>query len=419
MLKYPHKLMTHILIINQHGENRGDEAAMRAMLASFEKQLPDVTFTLLYQFRDRTLRMKFKEQVEDLPIILPAQEYLRGLIFTFFKVFGLDIRWFLPSSLRKIMSAYDRADLVVSAPGGPYFGDLYINHELIHWWYVYLAALFNKPLFLYATSAGPFRHKVMNVIRRWLYPKFDLLVVREEISASHIRQLLQDTINVEVTADSAIQTDVKPLERDDYFSGRKAGKANQFLIAVSLLDYCSRSAVEDAGSTCRYNEVIMELLSYVAQKPDVHFMFFPQLYGAIHNDMGFLKTLAKRLPDNTSWEIIDHNLDSDMQRSVFAMCDAYIASRYHPAIFGQTAYIPGLCIYYEHKTLGFMRQLDLERYAFNIDEADGPTLCRAIDDILLNRKEIAEHLHRVIPQLRINSARTTKLAIELLNESVV
>jgi colanic acid/amylovoran biosynthesis protein len=409
--------MTHILIVNQHGENRGDEAAMRAMLASFKEQLPDASFTLLYQFRDRSLRLQFHEDVEDLPIVLPAFDYLRGLFYTPLKAIGLDAQWVLPLSLRRIVAAYERADLVVSAPGGPYFGDLYVNHEIIHWWYVYLAKLFKKPLFLYATSAGPFKHRLMNPVRRWLYPKFDRLVTREEISAAFIEELLGASVKVEVTADSAIQASVEPLSRKDYFAGERSALADRFVVAVSLLDFRYPNSKDVEESKRRYNEAMIQSLTHIVRKVDAHFLFLPQLYGKVHNDVPYLKTMAKQLPPNTSWEIVDPELNSDMQRAFFGMSDLHIASRYHPAIFGNTAFVPGLCIYYEHKALGFMTQLGLERYAFDINEVEGKALCAAIDNIFDQRELLAAHLHKVVPALQELSARTTKIALELLQQS--
>lgn len=408
--------MTHILIINQHGENRGDEAAMRAMLASFKHHIPDATFTLLYQFRDRSLRLQFSEEVEDLPIVLPAIDYLRGGAFSLFKSIGLDLRWLLPGVLKQTMNAYERADLVVSAPGGPYFGDIYVNHEIVHWWYVFLASQFKKPLFLYATSAGPFNIKAMNVVRRWLYRKFDKLVTREEISAKHVEDLLGTPGAIEVTADSAIQQSFEPYPRSEWFTGDKAGMADKFLVAVSLNDYRYPGSIDPSESKRRYNAAMLTTLQHLASRGNTHFIFLPQLYGKVHSDEPYLRHMAEQLPEDASWEIIDSDLDSVMQRRLFAMCDIHLASRYHPAIFGNTAYVPGICIYYEHKAQGFMSQLGLDRYAFDINSVSAEPLCAAIDDIIEHREELVAHLRERVPALQERSARTTKLAVELLSQ---
>ena len=410
--------MPHILIINQHGENRGDEAAMRAMLAAFAEAVPGVTFTLLYQFRDRSLRLKFKEPVEDLPIVLPATSYLRGGLYTLLKAVGIDARWVLPETLRQIMAAYDRADLVVSAPGGPYFGDIYADHELIHWWYVLLGRLSRKSLFLYAPSAGPFRKPWLNPIRRWMYRGFDLLVAREEISATHLRALLRNHMTVEVTADSAIQQSFAPYPRTDYFRGARTKLGKCLLVAVSLNDYRYPGSADPEAMKDAYNLAMIEVLTRFAEQTHSHYLFLPQLYGSAHSDVPYLMAMGERLAAGVSWELVNPAFDSDMQRRLFGMCDLHIASRYHPAIFGHTAFVPGICIYYEHKALGFMQQLGLSQFAFDIRRLAAEEIIDALELVLESRAELIQQLRRKVPMLRKDSARTTELALSLLRPEV-
>ena len=39
--------MTKVLILNQHGSNRGDEAACRGMIYGIRRFIPDATFNIL------------------------------------------------------------------------------------------------------------------------------------------------------------------------------------------------------------------------------------------------------------------------------------------------------------------------------------------------------------------------------------
>ena len=389
---------------------------MRAMLGSFAEAIPGVSFTLLYQFRDRDLRLEFKEPVDAFPILLSAITYIRGAIFTLLKMIGLDIRALLPNSLRRIIDAYEKADMIVSAPGGPYFGDIYADHEIIHWWYILLGKLFKKPVFLYATSAGPFNIGWLNLIRRWLYRKFDLLVTREEISADYIKGLFGGDVQIEVTADSAIQASFSPYPRAEYFTGLRKDLANKMLVAVSLNDYKYPGSPDPQALKKAYNEAMVEILSGLSEMTGCHYLFLPQLYGSAHNDAPYLQAMGARLPDAASWEVVDPSLDSDTQRRLFAMCDLHIASRYHPAIFGHTAFVPGICIHYEHKALGFMNQLGLEEYAFDIREISAPPVLEALTKIVGNRDQIVAQLHERVPGLQKRSARTTELAVSLLKE---
>jgi polysaccharide pyruvyl transferase WcaK-like protein len=406
----------HILVVNQHGENRGDEAAMRAMLAAFEEELGDVEFTLLYQFQDRSLRLSFRENVRDLPIVIPPREGLGLAMFSLTKLGRLSVRKLLGPTARAIIDAYEKADIVVSAPGGPYFGDIYRNHELVHWFYIWLGALYRKPLFLYATSAGPFETAWLNPLRKRLYPKFDVLCTREELSAENIRGLLGSNIRVHVTADSALQQNFDPLPRCEYFTDDASGLASKVLVAVSLNDYKYPGDPDVQSRKRNYDDVIVNLLSHVAERRDCHLLLLPQLYGAIHQDAPYLERMGRSLPSNISWEVVDVALDSDAQRRIFAMCDLHVASRYHPAIFANSGLTPGICIYYEHKALGFMQQLGLERFAFDIRTVDANELCTAVDEVLERREELIAILEERIPPLREAARRTTKLAVELLEK---
>ena len=78
--------------------------------------------------------------------------------------------------------------------------------------------------------------------------------------------------------------------------------------------------------------------------------------------------------------------------------------------------IAGVCIYYEHKALGFMTQLGLQDLAFDIREVDSARLCRAVDEVLERDQEIRALLRERVPKLRDRARHTTRLAAELLRQ---
>jgi polysaccharide pyruvyl transferase WcaK-like protein len=405
------------LILNQHGENRGDEAAMRAMLARLEEAAErPVRFTVLYQFRDREIRLEFPQDVEMLPIIMPLREAASLALFALLKKLGLEASGVLLGNSKQIVAAYREADLVLSAPGGPYFGDIYSGHELVHWFFVWLAGLYQKPLGLYAPSAGPFRKRLLNLVRRRLYKTFDVLCSREAISADYIRELLGPASEVHVTADSALQVRLDPMPRDQFFEGKRAALAGRFIVGVSAIDYAYPDAADPQSLRDRYETAMLDLITHVARERESHFLLVPQLHGRFHSDVPFLRKLAARLPDDVSWEVVDDSLSSDDQRRIFAMADMFIASRYHPGIFASSAGVPGLCIYYEHKALGFMRQLDLEELAFDIRRIDAGALIAAADRVMRDGDALRAHIEDRLPRLMATACRTTDLVSTLLGQ---
>lgn len=405
---------THILIVNQHGDNRGDEAALRAMLRAFAEELGDVRFTVVHQSRDRELKLSFEEEVHALPMILKPLEALGFALYGLARRLGLTARFLLSPTTRATIEAYESCDLVVSAPGGPYFGDLYRNHELVHWFYVWLAGVHGKKSFLYATSAGPFRTPVLNTIRRRLFRCFDGLCVREETSASLLRGLLRSEAEIPVTADSALQSRYPPWEREKYFQGERAPLAERFLVASTALQYAFPEMADRTGPQARYEEALLETLTHLAGRRPCHFLFFPQLYGDNHADRPFLEAFAGRLPAGTSWEIVDPELDAAMHQRLIAMCDFSIACRYHPQIFAGAGAVPGLCIYYEHKAASFMEVLGLSHLAFSIREPDAEAWKDGVDRALETHGEVKAALETGVAEQRKKARRTTELALGLL-----
>jgi colanic acid/amylovoran biosynthesis protein len=367
-----------VLIVNQHGENRGDESALRAMMGAFADRLGAVQFTVVIQARQRGFRIETPHAVEFLSAFVPVSP--------------------------RLFRAYREADLVVSAPGGPYFGDLYWSHEPLHWWYVGLGLAHRKPVFLYAPSAGPYRRPLWNCVRRWLLRRFaEPLVVREPESARHLAELVGPEVPIVTTADSAFQQRVEPLPRTEYFTGERAPLADRFLVAVSA---------RDRRDPC-YDDAFRAAIVHIDHGRGAHFVLLPQLTGA-HSDVHYLETLARALPASVSWEVADPALDAVAQRRIVAMSDFCLAGRYHPQVFAASAAVPGVCVYYEHKALGLMQEIGLPELALDAESVDGQRLVAAVDDALARHDELGRLLASAEARLRAAAARTTALAVAAL-----
>lgn len=408
--------MKHVLITNQHGENRGDESALRAMLDGVSSKLGDVKFTVIAQLQDTKINMKFEQDVSLLHMKMSILSFSGLVWYSLFRKIGVSLPFLLNEKTRQIIDAYRSSDVVVSAPGGPYFGDIYANHEIVHWFYIWLGLLFKKPLFLYAPSAGPFKIKWLNIIRKHFYKKFDVLCLREEISKGYLQGLIGTEKEINVTADSAIQQIIAPMRRDDYFVGTKEANKEKFLVAVSAIEYKFPGEADPDAKQKDYTNVILECLKHLASKKNCHFLFIPQLYGKVHTDVPYLEYLSSNLPENSTWEIVDQSLDSNAQRAIIGMCDICIASRYHPQIFAGTSAVPGICIYYEHKALGFMKFMELEEFAFDIRNLNLPVIVKALDRAINEQDLLRSMMIEKIVPVKQRSAKTTQLLIQLLSQ---
>ena len=402
----------HVLVVNQHGDNRGDEAALLAMCSGIEAELGPTQFTVIHQFNNAAAGPMLRPDAQWITLKLPVGEAIRFVAYLALRIFRLRPQFLLGSLGKKTIHAYETADVVVSAPGGPYFGDLYIGHEAVHWLYVWIAKLHRVPAMLYATSAGPFHKKWANPFRRYTYRCFSRLFVREEISAGHIRGLFagrRHGVNVEVSIDSALQVAIAPQERQH---------ADAQLIVVSAIHWPYPNDPSPQLRQKEYDTSVIEAVKIFAESGPTHVVFVPQLYGSMHRDTPYLEALARLLPANISCEVLSDAKSSNEQRALFAAADWVIAGRYHPAVFAVSAAVPVLCIAYEHKATGVLQAAGVPDAVMSIDEVTVEVVQAKARELLAVRADLSARLQVAQVALREVSSRTSGAVAELVRRSM-
>ena len=402
----------HVLVVNQHGDNRGDEAALLAMCSGIEAELGPTQFTVIHQFNNAAAGPMLRPDAQWITLKLPVGEGIRFVVYLALRVFRLRPQFLLGSLGQKTIHAYETADVVVSAPGGPYFGDLYIGHEAVHWLYVWIAKLHRVPAMLYATSAGPFHKKWANPFRRYTYRCFSRLFVREEISAGHIRGLFagrRHGVNIEVSIDSALQVAIAPQERQH---------ADAQLIVVSAINWPYPNDPSPQLRQKEYDTAVIEAVKIFAESRPTHVVFVPQLYGSMHCDTPYLEALARLLPANISCEVLSDTKSSNEQRALFSAADWVIAGRYHPAVFAVSAAVPVLCIAYEHKATGVLQAAGVPDAVMSIDEVTVEVVQAKARELLAARADLSARLQVAQVALREVSSRTSGAVAELVRRSM-
>ena len=400
----------HVLVVNQHGDNRGDEAALLAMCAGIEAELGPTQFTVIHQFNNAAAGPMLRPDAQWITLKLPKFEALRILVYVCLRIFGLRPHFLLGSLGKKTIAAYETADVVVSAPGGPYFGDLYIGHEAVHWLYVWLAKLHHVPAVLYATSAGPFQKKWANPFRRYTYRCFSRLFVRDDISAGHIHSLFagRRNVNIEVSVDSALQVSIAPIDR--------LPEEDQ-LIVVSAIHWPYPNDPSPQLRQKEYDTSVVEAIKIFADGRPTQVVFVPQLYGSIHRDTPYLEGLVRLVPTNIRCEVLSDTKSSNEQRAVFAAADWVIAGRYHPAVFAVSAAVPLLCIAYEHKATGVLQAAGVPDAVLSIEEVSVEVVRAKARELLAGKANLLARLNVAQLALREVSSRTSVAVAEVVRRS--
>ena len=400
----------HVLVVNQHGDNRGDEAALHGMLSGISRANGGpVRFTVIHQFADdrsaRELAASSGFDVAWISLKLSPLEGLRLVAYLLTRLSAL-----LGPVGRATIAAYRGADVVVSAPGGPYLGDIYIGHEPVHWLYVWMARFHKKPAALYATSAGPFERAWANPFRRITYRCFDEVIVREEISAAHIRALFgtrRRNVEVRVTVDAALQVSVPPVQRDSALRR----------VVVSAIDWKYEGDASPAARRTTYDNAIAAAVVELCGGVAAEVVLVPQLHG-VHRDAPYLERLAALIRDavanDVTVSVFDESRDMLAQRGLFASADFVVAGRYHPAVFALSAGVPQVCIPYEHKATGVLQLAGLSDVVMPINNVTPDRLCEVARRVRDTADSVRARSQDAAVRLADLSSQTSRVVVDLM-----
>lgn len=402
----------HVLVVNQHGDNRGDEAALHGMLSGITRANGGpLRFTVIHQFADdrsaRKLAALSGFDVEWMSLKLSPIEGLRLVLHLLTRISAI-----LGRAGAATIAAYRSADVVVSAPGGPYFGDNYIGHEPVHWLYVWMARIHRKPAVLYATSAGPFDRTWANPFRRFTYRCFDAVIVREEISAAHIRALFgtrRRNVDVRVTVDAAMQVSVPPVLRDPALRR----------VVVSAIDWKYDGTASPEAHRANYDAAVSAAVKELCAGVACEVVLVPQLHGTAHRDAPYLERLASSIRDAVDNDVIvsvyDESQEMLAQRALFASADFVVAGRYHPAVFALSAGVPQICIPYEHKATGVLQLAGLSDVVVPIDMVTTQRLVDVARSVREHADDVRERSRAAATRLAELSAQTSRAVVDIMD----
>ncbi|MCP3855432.1 MAG: hypothetical protein GY698_11965 [Actinomycetia bacterium] len=384
---------SHLLVVNQHGDNRGDEAALRGMVSALRERLPGCRFTVLHQFAAPASAIEI-DDVDYLPLRVPIHEAMRLSLWAALAFVGIRLAW-LPGPIgRQMLGAYGDADIAISAPGGPYFGDLYAGHEVVHWFYVWVAHLHQKPLFLYQPSSGPFENRWLRPLRKRGFSWFDELTVRETISADHIEQFTGRRPSI--GSDSALQREVPASGLED--AGLVTG------------------TFRDPGPEHRtqHDAEVVEVLVRLTESGR-RILLLPQLHGPRHRDQPYLEELAGAArARGADVDVASETTTSDEQRALVAASDLVLAGRYHPLVFAVSAGVPALVIPYEHKARGVATAAGLEGFVVEIAELGRGLLTQRLDTLLEQLPECRQTIAQRAPALKRAAESTSDRVVAIV-----
>lgn len=407
-----------ISVINAWGENRGDEAMHRALIAHVWDVCPNASIGI-YSYGSFDLPLKVRQySISELPLAGLTAFYthpnLSGLRAILKGIFGVN---------RKEQNSgkqfFRSSDLVISGPAGPYIGDTYPDLNRACLARIKMAAFFNKPCVIVATSAGGFTKSLRNGVRRTILRGVKWWTLREPLSYEAVKKLALTKTEVELASDIVFSrkldfdnADVNKTEREELLELGKYTRAPTIGVTITTTDYIEASGKTQSLDRQKYIDSMSRFLKWVVSLTGCQLLFFSHHYGALH-EMRLIRAIVSETSLYAKCRIFSPQLNSDCQQLAMRGLVAHISQRYHPCIFAMAAKVPVFCIVHQFKSAGL---LDLFKYPVSM-----PTSMSSCEEwqesfnaFWQRRQEVQQAIIYELPQVRKLASRTvTRLQEEL------
>lgn len=397
-----HKSSDKVKILVTHvysSKNKGDAALLSVLLADIRRGFNNaqVTVFTLDEFKKDSLMSDV--DIEYSLMTLARDKYKNIFAKLFYSLFlvvyttvwsvlyrflNIDIN--LNKTIHDKLVIFKNTDFVITVGGGYIRGNKGINGSMVLFFIlhsIFISIILKKTTIGYPQSIGPFADKFQKSMANLVIKRMSAVIARETISYEYLR---------------------------------KIGLKNAYLVPDSgfLLNYGSEvikpeNSPKIVGITVRkwlteneqniYEKNIALLCDYIIEKYGFKIMFIPQVTVENHNDDDRLcsNDVYEKMKNKNGVSVSNTDYDYQEIKKVYSSLDFLIGTRFHSVIFALTSLVPSIAIQYEHKTIGIMTDLGLEKWVIDIDKTEIEKLKKMFDDLVFEHDEYVNELKTKLP----------------------
>ncbi len=268
---------------------------------------------------------------------------------------------------------------------------------------IMVARSLGKPVVLFPNSVGPFRTWLGRFLVRLSLNNCDYLLIRDPISYNIVNQLgIRSTklltYDTALLFNEAIQPNLNSNDLHRPVIGVSAGIYSNSLSKVEVQNYIEShaNALDDAVE--KFGFTVAFLPHYIS--------------GFSNDDLDVSNRILEKMDNKDQAKIITTEGVPEFKYLLNQM-DLVLSSKMHPAILAATAYVPVLCIVYDHKQTGFFQRLDMSQCTLDISEVSHETLRDKIDQTWLQKDTLSQSLSIRIPQWQRGVSGAIKAVVNL------
>lgn len=404
--------MIKILVIHSHNENRGDEAAVKAMVDEILTEFPSANIVISNNGHTPYPNMPAQaRQIERFPKLQSKIAQLE-----FFAVLASNGKIIFTKDGKEFIEALRGCDLVIHAPGGPSIGDIYLESEWLYLKRLELVRKLKIPYMFYAPSMGPFENEKRNPLRKRILLGAEKIILRDPISVEYAKKFLPDA-EIEQALDSALQHDITDTQLgsifDEYDELKQFLRQHEKVIGITITDLKWHPKHKDNPAIKNISDVFQTFIDEkIAQGYGV--VFVPQLYG--NNNDTVIMNSYMRTEHTFMIDAAQEKYDSYFQQYVIGKLYAVVGMRYHSNIFSAKMETPFVSVSYEQKMKGFMQLMGLSDYCIDINELSLEALNQKFDMLVENYDSYKIKLKDSHAYMKREARKSTDAVVQFLRE---
>lgn len=301
----------------------------------------------------------------------------------------------------KSMQVLDESDLIVVVGGG-YLGGENLGSNIVHLNQIYMNTKLNKPVILWGTSIEPTQNKKVDFFIKYIMKRLTHIFPRETITYKYLEKFLPND-RITLIPDMAFALTQETNISFEFIESLNEKFDKLIGLTVRSWEFPNSNNPDKDKET--YINSIVDMTINCAQKYNAAIVFVPQVIfksGCGDDDSIIAEYIKDRLPDEYRENFIIRKDDWSPAeiKALIEKFDIFVGTRMHSNIFATSMLVPTIAIAYEKKTNGIMETLGLEDYVINIDEITSKKLIHKLDQIMIDRRNIVEHLSIRIPKIR-------------------
>ncbi len=390
-----------ITIVNAHWSNRGDEAALLAVVDGLQKKYPNSKIMILFK-DDKQIQQfpniknvdydtaKFNAKIWDIWITTIS----RGVL-------GIN------DKLKFMVKTLLKSDLIIYSPGGSVINSRFFWRKQMEYLVPFICSKFyNIPLMIAAPSIGPFDSNKPNRILKWLLKVPKVFIVREEISKRYLEEIgIID--NIVTTIDSAfydgIKEEINKKKLDEYKDLKEYLNSHEKVVGITITDFSWHVKYgKDKELSKRITDSFRQFLDKL-QSEGYGILFIPQLFGN-QNDSDYMDTFST---DKTF--MMKDTYDTYFQQYIISKLYAVEGMRYHSNIFSAKVGTPFIPVVYEEKMEGFVEIAGLNDYAISLNELSFEQLEEKFEKLIDNYDDVKAMFRDKLPNWKQQASKTIEL----------